>query len=121
MSPHRERLLRVLRDELKFVEAGGYRLAPSWGVPLLFEDSPTCLRDPGNDCASSRCPLLSLVPVEKRSEAGACRAIPLNEQGDTAQDLYRKASLPELESALREWLAATIGRLECSLEDFRLG
>jgi hypothetical protein len=117
LNPHRERLLRVLRDELRFVEAGGYRSPPTWGVPLLFEDSPTCLRALNNDCASSQCPLLSLVPVEKRSQPGACRFIPLNEHGDAAQDFYRKASQPELESVLRKWLATTIQRLESDFED----
>lgn len=111
-NPDRRKLLQVLNRELKFLEEGGYRSPQGWGVPLFFEDSPTCLRSPDANCPSSGCALLRLVPAEHRSRPSACRHIPLNKAGDTADSLYRTATPQQLETELRAWLITIIGNLE---------
>lgn len=34
--------LQILKQELEFLEKGGYRSPIAWRWPLAFEDSPTC-------------------------------------------------------------------------------
>lgn len=116
-NPDRKKLLQVLKRELEFLEGGGYRSPRGWGVPLIFEDSPTCLRSPHSDCPGDNCPLLRLVSTEHRARAAACRYIVLNDAGDTVDSLYRTATQQQLESALRGWLITTIIRLENQLRD----
>jgi hypothetical protein len=113
--------LQVLKRELEFVEEGGYRSPQRWGVPFIFEDSPTCLRNPDSNCPSSGCALLRFVPVEHRSRPAACRYIALNEAGQTVDSLYRTGTQQQLEAALRRWLIATIGRLESDVGDNSAG
>ena len=114
MSPEREKILQVLKRELKFLEQGGYHAPDSWRPALIFEDSPTCLRTPNSTCSESNCALLSFVPQEYRSRPGACRYIPLNSPGESVETLYRTGTQQELEAALRSWLIATIQELEKS-------
>ena len=111
-------LLQVLKTELAFLQAGGYRKtarAP-WRAPFYFEDSPTCPRlvrfAPGiQPCRE--CVLFSLVPGRFRAEHLPCRYIPLNAQGDTLDSMYRWATPLELRTAFEEWLEHMISRLEC--------
>jgi hypothetical protein len=112
MSPEPEKILQVLKRELKFLEQGGYRAPDSWRPALIFEDSPTCLRTPDSKCLDLDCALLRFVPVEHRSRPGACRYIPLNSTGESVESLYRMGTQQELEAALRRWLIATIQELE---------
>jgi hypothetical protein len=112
MSPERAKILQVLKRELDFLERGGYHAPDVWRPPLIFEDSPICLRTPGSDCADLNCPLMSFVPEVHRSRVGACRHIPLNPAGETVDSLYRTGTQEELERALRSWLMATIQELE---------
>jgi hypothetical protein len=103
--------LDVLRNEFSFVQAGGYRLPPhGWKVPLIFEDSPICLRR--DSCWPGRCALMEFVPAEAKSAKVPCRHIPLNELGETLDSLYRTATNHEIEDAVSRWLAATIAHLE---------
>jgi hypothetical protein len=106
-------LVEVLKAELEFLNRGGYRKA-SWRPQFIFEDSPTCLnygnRQDQKPC--SECVLMQLVPREKREEKVPCRFIPLNEQGDTIDSLYRSGTQEELESALRNWLTPEIEKQE---------
>jgi hypothetical protein len=112
MSPERKEVLRVLKRELEFLEQGGYRTPIAWRPPLIFEDSPTCLRNPGFSCSESNCPILRFVPPEYRSKAAACRYIPLNDAGETVDSLYKTGTQEELEAALHKWLMAMIQELE---------
>ena len=107
MSPERERILQVLKRELDFLEQGGYHALDVWRPPLVFEDTPTCLRTPGSNCSESKCALLRFVPQGHLSHPGACRYIPLNPVGETVDSLYRTGTQEELEGALRSWLLAT--------------
>jgi hypothetical protein len=105
-------LVEVLKSELEFLDRGGYRKL-SWRPQFVFEDSPTCLNYHSQDQKPcSECVLMQVVPPEKREEKIPCRFIPLNEQGETIDSLYRSGTREELESALRYWLTREIEKLE---------
>lgn len=112
MPANQPNLLQVLRAELQFLESGGYRYGNGWRAALIFEDSPTCLnfQDAARPHPCTECPLMELVPPELRGEERPCRHIPLGEQGETLDLLYRTATQVEIEQAVREWLQAQIRR-----------
>jgi hypothetical protein len=110
-------LLHVLRTELEFLHAGGYRRvarAP-WRAAFYFEDSPTCPKlvrfSPGvQPCRG--CVLFQLVPGDAKTEPMPCRHIPMDEQGDTLDSMYRWATPLELRAVFEGWLQRMIARLE---------
>jgi hypothetical protein len=103
-------VLDILRLELKFLELGLYR-ARTTGRPLLiFQDSPTCPRYGAATCPN--CALMQFVRSECRSEEVPCHQIPLNDERETVDSLYRTGTQEELEEAVGWWLTATIKRLE---------
>lgn len=116
MSADRRNLLQVLKAELEFIEGGHYRnfAKTSWRPQFIFEDSPTCLN---SDVAVRRrpctaCVLTELAPTSRRREQVPCRHIPLNDEGETLDSLYRTATDDEIETAVVKWLKAEIQRLE---------
>ncbi|MGD1082996.1 MAG: hypothetical protein ABR881_32175 [Candidatus Sulfotelmatobacter sp.] len=108
----RESTLHVLKNELKFVQKGGYRAPLVWRAPLVFEDSPTCPKQQCSACPDTNCVLMSFVPTKCRYEAVPCRHIPLNEIGETLDSLYRTGTNEEIEQTLQSWLLETIQQLE---------
>lgn len=117
MTTDRRGLVDVLRAELDFLERGGYR-NPSWRPRFIFEDSPSCLNynDPEHSRPCSECVLMKLVPAEARNDRFPCRHIPLNDQGETIDSLYRSATQEEIESAVAHWLREMIKKLESAGE-----
>jgi hypothetical protein len=113
MRSDRGSLLATLRAELQFLEKGGYRKA-SWRPRLIFEDSPSCINynDPDHSRPCSECVLMQLVPAGLHNERFPCRHIPLNDEGETVDSLYRTATQDELEAAVAHWLKETIKKLE---------
>ena len=111
MGSDRKELLRLLKDELSFLEAGGYRL-PGWKPPLVFEDSPTCIRRRSGSCSGVGCLLLQFAPPGHRSASVPCRHIVLNKSGETVDSLYNTGTTEELEQALGCWLHVRIRELE---------
>ena len=111
MATTKERL-RVLRNELQFLDRGGYRFPIQWRSARIFEDSPTCPKDRWSACPHGDCVLLDFVPEQSRHEAIPCRYIPLNESGETLETLYSTATNEEIQKTLREWLLKTIAGLE---------
>ncbi|MBI2677710.1 MAG: hypothetical protein HYX28_02900 [Candidatus Koribacter versatilis] len=112
-------LLRVLRAELAFLDAGGYdKSVPKWRAGLMFEDSPSCLNhnDPARHRPCEECVLSHLVPRDARFTAVPCRHISLDANGTTLDQLYRSATYEETKQAVREWLRNTIAQMEQSLE-----
>ena len=115
MRKDQQDLLDVLKAELEFVEKGGYRHPEraAWRPRFVFQDSPSCLNfdstRPARRCGE--CALIQAVPVECSERRFPCRHIPLNEQGDTLDSLYRSGTQEEIESALAEWLKSQIARL----------
>jgi hypothetical protein len=108
--------LRGLRNELRFLDEGGYRSPIQWRSPRIFEDSPTCPKDPWSACPHSDCLLLDFVPKQSRHESIPCRHIPLNESRETLDTLYRTATNEEIEQTLRQWLLETIAGLEETIQ-----
>ncbi len=66
---------------------------------LIFEDSPTCLKDRCNPALCSDCLLLDFVSEESRHEAGTCGKIPLNKLGTTLHTLYRVDTYDQIREA----------------------
>jgi len=104
--------LRILRNELHFLDSGGYRNPMLWRAPRIFEDSPTCPKERWSACPHGDCVLLDFVPPQSRHEAMPCRHIPLNGSGETLETLYSTATNEEIQQTLREWLLQTIAELE---------
>jgi hypothetical protein len=110
-------LLQVLKTELAFLKNGGYRKtarAP-WRPAFYFEDSPTCpkfVRFSPLPQPCSECVLFELVPHSEQASPLPCRYIPLNEQGDTLDSMYRWATPLEIREAFESWLKQMIVRLE---------
>jgi hypothetical protein len=116
MNNNKRHLLEVLKDELEFMEKGGYRnpIRAPWRPQFMFQDSPSCLNfevsqhpKPCSDCA-----LMQLVPADSQQTKYPCRYIPLNERGETLDLLYRTGTQEAAESAFKNWLKSTIARLE---------
>ncbi len=109
-------ILEVLKSELKFLEKGGYGQSPRepHRASLIFEDSPSCMNYDAQEHREpcEHCVLMQFVPREGREEKIPCRHIPLNDKGETLDQLYRYAEFYEVEDAMREWLRATIAKLE---------
>jgi len=104
--------LQILRNELQFLDGGGYRSPILWRSPRIFEDSPTCPKDPWSACPHADCVLLEYVPKQSRQETVPCRHIPLNESGETLATLYNTGTNEEIQLTLREWLLKQIAELE---------
>jgi hypothetical protein len=82
---------------------------------MVFEDSPTCMNvnaTPEERRPCSECVLIDFVPAERKSEKVPCRHIPLTENGDTLDSIYRWGTQEEVEDIVARWLRATIQRLD---------
>lgn len=116
MASTQDRLL-VLRNELRFLDRGGYHSPIVWRSPRIFEDSPTCPKERWSACLHGDCVLLDFVPKEMRQAAIPCRHIPLNERGESLFTLYSTGTNEEILETLREWLLRTIAGLEQATQD----
>jgi len=109
-------LLNVLKDELAYVEGGGYQWDPKrpGQPPRLFMDSPACINfnDPARSRPCSDCVLSLLAPREGRMGPFPCQHISLNSIGDTPDSLSRYKGQDDLGMAAGYWLRATVARLE---------
>ena len=118
MKP-REEVLRLLRQELQFVESGGYRSSPrsSWRARYLLEESPSCPNssDRARSTSCDECWLMEFVPPDLRAEQVPCRFVSLTHDGVTVDSLYRHATLEESEEALRNWLQSQIRQVEVEI------
>jgi hypothetical protein len=111
------KLAQTLKAELTFLEQGGYRRGPRypWRPTFIFEDSPTCInyrQGDGERKPCGECPLIDLVPSDRRSRSFPCRHIDLTENGDTVHSFYEYGTEDELEAALGDWLKKAIRELE---------
>lgn len=112
MKRGNENTLQVLKNELEFVQKGGYRAPLVWRAPLVFEDSPTCPRERCSACPHADCVLMNFVPTKRRCENVPCRHIPLNRVGETLDSLYRTGTNEEIEQTVEGWLLETIEQLQ---------
>jgi hypothetical protein len=108
-------LVQVLKSELEFLESGGYRNAEksSWRAQFIFEDSSACINFPasGQRRPCTECILMQFVPAGHKRERIPCRFIPLNEDKETLDSLYRTGTAEEIEAAVVKWLKTEIHTL----------
>ncbi len=116
MAKDERDILEVLKFELAFLEQGGYgrSVRTPWKPTSAFQDSITCLNfgEPERVHPCSECLLIDFVPPQDREAEIPCHHIPLNVQGETVDSVNRYDNQQELEEKLKEWLRATIRRIE---------
>jgi hypothetical protein len=109
-------LLELLKDELDFIEKGGYgrSVRTPWKPQSAFQDSLTCINYgyPYRAHPCNECHLLEFVTPEHQTEAVPCHFIPLNEAGETIEDLEAEDNEAKLERKVGDWLRARIKELE---------
>jgi hypothetical protein len=109
-------VLELLKDELDFIEKGGYgrSVRTPWQSKSTFQDSLSCINygyeNPVHPC--SECRLLEFVSPEHRAEKVPCHFIPLNTHGETIDDLEGQDNQAKLEREVSEWLRARIKQIE---------
>ena len=111
-------LLELLKMELDFVEKGGYgrSVRTPWKETSPFRDSLTCVNYalPENAHPCDECHLIDFVPAEKRDEMLPCHFIPLNESGDTVEDLEIAGNQMKMEEVLKQWMRRKIEEIEAA-------
>jgi hypothetical protein len=116
MSNDKRDILEVLKFELSFLEQGGYgrSVRTPWKPTSVFQDSITCINfdDPERPHPCSDCLLTDFVPDQYHCENIPCHHIPLNAAGETVDTMERQYNQLEMEEAVKEWLRATIARIE---------
>lgn len=109
-------ILEVLKFELDFIKSGGYgrSVRTPWKPTQVFRDSPSCLNfgDPQMRHPCDECLLMEFVPPSARSRELPCHRIPLNTKGETPEQLVARGDQGALEEAVKDWLEATIRRIE---------
>ena len=109
-------LLELLKEELAFIEQGGYgrSVRTPWLPKSAFQDSLTCINYgyPYRAHPCSECHLLDFVEEEHRAETVPCHYIPLNEAGETIEDLEAQDNQAKLERTLKQWMRNKIQEIE---------
>ena len=109
-------ILELLKDELDFIEKGGYgrSVRTPWQSKSTFQDSLTCINYgyPYRAHPCTECQLLEFVSPEHRTETVPCHFIPLNIDGETIEDLQRQDNEARLERKVTTWLRARIKEIE---------
>lgn len=116
MSLDERDTLEVLRMELDYLEAGGYgrSVRRPWQPTSIFQDSLSCVNYgyPYRAHPCRECLLDDFVPAERRGAAVPCHHIPLNEKGETVEDLEVRDNQSRLEEAVKRWLRERIKEIE---------
>jgi hypothetical protein len=109
-------ILEILKDELEFIEKGGYgrSVRTPWQPKSAFQDSLTCLNYgyPYRAHPCNECHLIDFVAPDHRAESIPCHFIKLNEAGETIEDLELEDNEAKLEREVRDWLRAKIAKIE---------
>jgi len=109
-------ILELLKDEIDFIEKGGYgrSVRTPWKPKSAFQDSLTCVNyaDPDHSHSCGDCHLIDFVPQEHQQDEIPCHAIPLNWEGATIQDLELEANEAKLERGVKNWLRSRIIKIE---------
>jgi hypothetical protein len=106
--------LNLLKQELAFLERGGYGGTVPWRPVSIFLDSPSCPNRLDADRATPcpQCWLYKFVPEKFQQELDPCHHIALNQDGESIHSMTRQCSPTEVEEAVRKWLQVEIQRLE---------
>jgi len=109
-------ILELLKQELAFMEQGGYgrSVRTPWLPKSVFQDSLTCLNYgyPYRAHPCSECHLLDFVRPEDRSQTIPCHFIPLNDAGNTIENFEMEGNEPKMTSTVKQWLKGKISQLE---------
>jgi hypothetical protein len=109
-------LLDLLKDELAFINQGGYgrSVRTPWLPKSTFQDSLTCINYgyPYRAHPCNECHLLDFVAPDHQSEEVPCHFIRLNEAGETIEELEQENEQARIEILLKKWLQEKIGELE---------
>jgi hypothetical protein len=118
-------ILELLKEELNFLEKGGYgrSVHTPWLSTSTFQDSLTCINYgyPYRAHPCNECQLLDFVSPEHRTEAVPCHFIPLNNDGDTIEEFEAKDNQAKLESEVKSWLRAKISEIEAERAKLAVG
>ena len=116
MTKDERDILELLKDELEFIEKGGYgrSVRTPWLNKSIFQDSLSCINygDPYRTQPCNECHLLEFVSPEDRTEDVPCHFIPLNTDGKTIEDLQLRDNEAKLEREVTTWLRARIKEIE---------
>jgi hypothetical protein len=109
-------ILEILKDELNFIEKGGYgrSVRTPWQPKSAFQDSLTCINygDPNHTHPCNECHLLDFVTPEHQREEVPCHFIPLNDNGETIETLELEDNEAKLEREVKDWLRGRIREIE---------
>jgi hypothetical protein len=109
-------ILELLKEELDFIEKGGYgrSVRTPWVEKSIFQDSLSCINYscPYRAHPCNECHLLDFVDPEHQGTDIPCHHIPLNEAGETIEDLELVDNEAKLEHKVRDWLRAKISEIE---------
>jgi len=116
MAKDDREILELLQDELKFIEHGGYgrSVRTPWLAKSTFQDSQTCINYgyPYRAHPCNECQLLDFVSPEDHAKDIPCHFIPLNETGETIDDLELGDNQAKLQHELKRWLRTKIREIE---------
>ena len=114
MPKSRLEIVKLLKQELTFLERGGYGGTMPWRPVSMFLDSPSCPNrlDVERQTPCAECWLFQFVPQRFRQEMEPCHFIPLNGEGESVHSMSRQYTPAEVEEALKMWLEAEIRHLE---------
>jgi hypothetical protein len=116
MTKDERDILDLLKDELKFIEQGGYgrSVRTPWQAKSPFQDSLTCINYgyPYRAHPCTECHLLDFVSPEHQREEVPCHHIVLGADGETIEDLEAADDQAKLELKLKEWLRGRIRKIE---------
>ena len=109
-------LLQLLKDELAFVEQGGYgrSVRTPWKSTSIFQDSLTCINYgyPYRVHSCNDCHLIDFVSEQDRTQAIPCHHIQLNDKDETVVDLEDAENQRKLEEEVKQWLRNRIKEIE---------
>jgi hypothetical protein len=116
MSNDERDILELLKEELDFIEKGGYgrSVRTPWKPKSAFQDSLTCINYgyPYRAHPCNECHLLDFVSPENKVAEVPCHHIPLNAAGETIEDLELLDDDSKIERKVRDWLRARIKEIE---------
>jgi hypothetical protein len=106
-------ILNLLKQELAFLERGGYGGALPWRPVSIFLDSPSCPNrlDAEQSTPCPECWLYQFVPECFHQEMSPCHFIALNQDGESVHSMSRQYTQAEVVEAVRGWLRAEIRRI----------
>ena len=109
-------ILELLKQELSFIEEGGYgrSVRTPWLPKSVFQDSLSCLNYgyPYRAHPCAECCLIDFVKPKDRSQSVPCHFIPLNDTGNTIEEFETRGDEPTIQHAVKIWLQGKISQIE---------